>query len=177
LELKREKFIIIKNKREVVPIVLSPNEFFDYALENHIRWIKEIKKPAFPFFMQFYHKDTKRINVVVVEQGKGSPYCSPMDYAKGIIHKFDPDYYIILAEVWAKMLEGKDHAKRFAKNLKYGDIEKMAERKELLVAVGRTKDGQVEYYKSFKIVRNSNDEIIELKEEEGVEGFESRKLP
>jgi hypothetical protein len=178
--MKREKFVIIphKDKSEIVPTDLSPDEFFNYALDNHIRWIKRVKKPAFPFFIQFYHKDSKRISVVVVEQGKGSPYCSPMDYAKGIIHQFDPDYYIVLAEVWAKMLEGGNKAvRRFAKNVKYGDIEKMAERKELLMAIGRTKDGQVEFYKSYNIVRNSNDEIIELKKEEGVQGFETRKLP
>ena len=166
-------------KNETLPTDLSPNEFFEYALENHISWIKKVKNPAYPFFLQFYHKDTRKIEVVVVDQREGSRYCSPMDYAKGIIQKFDPDYYIILAEVWAKMLEGggSEHVKSFARNVKYGDIEKMAERKEMIIAVGRTKDGQNEFYKSFQIIRNSSDEIIELKQDKGSKGFETQKLP
>ena len=155
------------------PHELSPNEFFEFALENHKRWILEVKNPKLPCFMQFYMKEARKtVAIALAGTPKGH---SPLDFARGIIEKFDPDYYIVLAECWCKQVS-KD-TKFDTSNLKYGDIEKMSDSYEILTAVGKSKDGTSEFFKSFSIVRNDKEEIIELKEQEQADSFETSKLP
>ncbi len=137
--------------------ILSAKEFFSFAYKHHTDWMLRIKKPAFPFYMQLYNKRNNVIELVVVAH---CPY-SPLDSARPIIEKRDPDYYIVLAEAWMKMVNPLE-AQNYNDNYQYGDIRKSPDRIEILQVTGKSKDGKSVFGKSMRIVRNEKKEIIRL---------------
>jgi len=139
--------------------ILSAKEFFSQAFEHHTNWMLKIKKPVFPFFMQFYNKRRNEIEVIVVAD---CPY-SPLEYAKPLIEKHDPDYYIVLSEAWVKQTNPKDY-EELKNNYKYGDIKKSPDRKEILQVTGKSKDGKSNFGKTLVIIRNEKKEIIRFED-------------
>jgi len=158
---------------------MTAQEFFDQAFNHHKEWMIRIKNPAFPFYMQLYHKKLNQIDVVVVAESK----FSPLDYAQTIIEKRDPDYYIVLSEAWMRMMKTKENLETIQKNYHYGDIKKSPDRVEVLTVAGRSKDGKEQFSRNLKIVRNKKNEIVRF-DDLFVEGknitkvqAETRKLP
>jgi len=146
-------------RRKKPETILSAKEFFNQAFEHHTNWMLKIKKPAFPFFMQFYNKRRNEIEVVIVAD---CPY-SPLEYAKPLIEKHDPDYYIVLSEAWVKQTNPKDY-EEMKNNYQYGDIKKSPDRKEILQVTGKSKDGKSTFGKSLVIIRNEKKEIIRFED-------------
>lgn len=157
------------NRKLILPQELTAQQFFDFSWEDHKNWILKVKKPKFPFFIHLYKKAGQSkeigsavINVAVVIDTDGR---SPLDSARGIIEKFDPDYYLVLAEGWAKFHDVKKNTEthdKFLENYKYGDIQKLKEKVEVMQVTGKSKDGKHEYQKTMRIVRNESDEIIDF---------------
>ncbi len=142
---------------------LTAKEFFDFSWEDHKNWILKVKKPRFPFFIHLYKKEGARIDVVVVTDAGGR---SPLDSARGIIEKFDPDYYLVFGEGWAKFYDvSKNNTEQhddFLKDYKFGDIEKLQEKVEVMQISGKSKDGLHKYEKTLRIIRNKSEEIIDF---------------
>lgn len=166
-----------KSKKPKKP--LTAKEFFEMAFNHHTEWMIRVKKPAFPFYMQLYNKSRNQIDVVVVAD---SPY-SPLDCAKPVIEKRDPDYFIVLSEAWMRSMKTKEDFNEIKKNYQYGDIKKSQDRVEVLTVYGKSKDGKEQFSKNLKIIRNNKNEIIKF-DELIVNGFnvtnihpETRKLP
>lgn len=138
--------------------ILTAQEFFSQAFEHHTEWMIRVKKPAFPFYMQLYHKSTNGIEVVVVAECEKSP----LDYARTIVERYDPDYYIVLSEAWMTSLPSQEDFKKMKENYQYGDIKKRPDKIEVLTVIGKSKDGKDQYSKNVKIVRNKKREIIKF---------------
>lgn len=158
------------NRKLILPQELTAKQFFDFSWEDHKNWILKVKKPKFPFFIHLYKKAGQSkeigsavIDVVVVIDTNGR---SPLDSARGIIEKYDPDYYLVLAEGWGKFYDtsqnpSSEHDK-FMKNYEYGDIKKLESKVEIMQVTGKSKDGKHEFQKTMRIIRNKSDEIIDF---------------
>ena len=155
---------------------LDPQEFFTKSYESHKKWMIKIRKPVIFLFIHLYKKEYKRIQIIAVQGSNGE---SPMDYARTIIERFDPDYYILLGEGWATEIK-KDEGETWLANHKYGDISKLPrdQRREILTVIGKTKDGKQKFEAAAEIKRNERDEIIGFEEDQFDKGtLQSPKLP
>ena len=155
---------------------LNPEKFFEEAMEFHKDWMIKVRKPQIFMFLQLYKKEQKRIQVIAVQ---ADGIHSPLDCARPIIERFDPDYYITFGEGWAREVP-EDERSTFLDNYQYGNIHKLpkAQRIEMLVAVGKTKDGIHKFEQVYKIKRNEREEVIgfeDFKHDKGT--LESPKLP
>jgi len=152
---------------------LSFDEFFSSGLEHHKQWMVMVKNPIFKTFVLTYNKHENMIRVHIFANTPEKQ--SPLDFIRGLIEQVDPDYYIVIGEAWAKIYDNPEKAKESYNNLRYGEISKMPDKVELLTAIGKSKDGKNETTKVFTMKRNTNEEIIELKEMKGK--LTTTKLP
>ena len=137
---------------------LNPQKFFEEAMKFHKDWMLKVRKPQIFMFLQLYKKEQKRIQVIAIQaDGKHSP----LDCARPIIERFDPDYYIVFGEGWAKAVP-KDEGSKYIDSYQYGDISKLpkTQRLEMLIAIGKSKDGKHKFERTYKIKRNEREEVV-----------------
>ena len=107
----------------------------------------------------------------------GEPH-SPMDHLKEIIYETKPDAYLFASEAWMAMeKKGSSKTKDLLKKYKYGDIEKLKTKQEVLIMTGSTMDKKHQVHKVFKMKRNKAGEVTKLTEQKKISGFKSHKEP
>ena len=80
---------------------------------------------------------------------------SPMDFVQGLVDVNSPDMYCFVSEAWMKFMP-HSQSKEYEKNYHHGDVSKDSQKQECLIFLGKTKDGEQQYYKVFEITRGKN---------------------
>ena len=156
----------------------SVETFFKEAKELHLKTITGFESAVPVVFML---KNNKMMICPIM----GCQDRSPMDALKPIVEATSPTAYIFCAESWMKMYDQKDpkqkaKAERDRKKLKYGDISKMKDKKEVMIRIGSSMDNKVKISEICDIIRDKQNKIIDLVIREDLSNkdeFESTKLP
>lgn len=152
--------------------------FFEECVDHHLKWMVEVKEPKI-LSVLFMKKDADK-KIAVVPIHILTPDVSPLDVTKNLVTKSDPDSYLIISEAWLKTLDKELYDgltdDQLLNMFKRGEIEKMSDKREALMVIGRHRNGKDEYIKQFLIIRNEKHHVIGF--EEMKKGrFVTRKLP
>lgn len=144
------------------------NEFFEMNSEYAMELIRSGRQ-AKPFLFM-----VKGENVTITPLSGFHEGFSPVNLVKPIVSDFQPEFYMVLSEAWCKILPRTEESRQTIKNMKYGDIEKMKNKIEVLMLMARSIDGKYERLETWEIIRS--DRKIDLKKQPDGK-FESSKLP
>lgn len=141
------------------------NKLFEDVSWSAKEIIKKGKKANPMLFM------VKNDTLAICPLAVSSPMRNPINLVKSIVDHEQPEFYITVAEAWGiqSTVMGLKEM-----NLKYGDIAKMSEKMEMLLIIGRSKDGAIKRDDIWYIKRDG-DKIGFVKEEGST--LESKRLP
>jgi len=117
---------------------------------KHMEGLKDkmIPAPCVIYALHFPHI----VDIIPISGFRGR---SPMDFIKPALAAENPDAWLVIAEGWMRMMKASDERKKEIEKMRYGDIAKRSDKKEVLTVHAGSKDGTLTgYAKMYYIVRD-----------------------
>lgn len=163
---------VIQFEKDTLPA--HYNRFYN-DMRNQDMAMRKAKRAPSPAMMYLLFLPNQ-IDVVPLEGFGGR---SPMDMVKPVLAKLNPDAYVCCAEGWFRRLKKseRENWNKELKKYKYGEIQKMADKKECLTVNGSNKKGDWTKAEFFTIARDADDNITDFVEDNQEPELHSDKLP